>query len=97
MIRLVPYPQEITQAKVKRTRYVEYVTTNLGRFFVFFRVRKEDEKRPRKHDMCMVPVSRKVSTPGKNSLFQLPLPDPSILILNPSQKNCRFLHGIEVE
>lgn len=34
----------------------------------------------------MVPVSREVSTPGKNSLFQLPLPDPSILILNPSKK-----------
>lgn len=79
-------PQEITQAKVNRTKYVEYVTTSLGSFLVFSRVRKEDEKRPRKHDMCMMPVSRKVSTPGKTSLFQLPLPDPSILILNPSQK-----------
>jgi hypothetical protein len=41
-------PQEITQAKVNRTKYVEYVTTNLGSFFVFSRVRKEDEKKTKK-------------------------------------------------
>lgn len=76
-------PQEITQAKVNRTKYVEYVTTNLGSFFVFSRVRKEDEKRDQESMICAwclyrAKSRRLVKTLSSNSHCQIPVSSFSI-------------------